>query len=58
MPRFGVPLDIAEVGPELALFAHRATAAPVVLASHWSAGAPLFLALNLKSFDINRFGSG
>jgi len=32
-----------EVGPELALFAHRATAAPVVLASHWSAGAPLVL---------------
>lgn len=43
---------LAELGPEVAQFAHRATAAPVVLASHWAAGAPLFMALSAaKAFD-------
>lgn len=43
---------LAELGPEVAQFAHRATAAPVVLASQWAAGAPLFMALNAaREFD-------
>lgn len=52
VPYLNIGNGLIEVGPELALFAHRATAAPVVLASHWSAGAPLFLALNsAKGFE-------
>jgi hypothetical protein len=39
----------------LVLFAHRATAAPVVLASHWMAGAATLLALNsAKGFESVR----
>lgn len=37
---------LVEVGPEVAHFAHKATAAPIVLASQWSAGAAMFLALH------------
>lgn len=52
VPFLNIGNGLIEVGPELALFAHRATAASVVLASHWSAGAALFLALNsAKGFE-------
>lgn len=44
VPFLNIANHLAEVGPEMALFAHRATAAPVVLASHWLGGAALFLA--------------
>lgn len=37
------------------MFAHRATSAPVVLASHWMAGAATLLALNsAKGFELVR----
>lgn len=53
VPYLNINAALTESGPELALFAHRATAAPVVLASHWMAGAATFLALNsAKGFDI------
>jgi len=46
---------LVEVGPEMALFAHRATAAPVVLASQWGAGVAVFLALHgVKVFERMR----
>lgn len=45
VPYLSIGTALVEVGPELALFAHRAHAAPVVLASHWAAGAALFVAL-------------
>ena len=53
IPYLNINAAVTESGPELALFAHRATAAPVVLASHWMAGAATFLALNsAQGFDI------
>ena len=53
VPYLNINAAVTEIGPELALFAHRATAAPVVLASHWMAGAAVFLALNsAKGFEI------
>jgi hypothetical protein len=53
IPYLNINAAITEIGPELAMFAHRATAAPIVLASHWMAGAATFLALNsAKGFDI------
>ena len=52
VPYLNINAALTESGPELALFAHRATAAPVVLASHWLAGAATFLALNsTKGFE-------
>lgn len=52
IPYLNINTGLTELGPELALFAHRATAAPVVLASHWMAGAAAFLALNsAKGFE-------
>lgn len=55
IPYLNINAALTEIGPELALFAHRATAAPVVLASHWMAGAATFLALNsAKGFEIVR----
>ncbi len=52
IPYLNINAAVTESGPELALFAHRATAAPVVLASHWLAGAATFLALNsAKGFE-------
>ncbi|WP_375506658.1 hypothetical protein [uncultured Nostoc sp.] len=52
VPYLNINTGLTELGPELALFAHRATAAPVVLASHWMAGAATFLALNsAKGFE-------
>jgi hypothetical protein len=52
VPYLNINAAVTEIGPELALFAHRATAAPVVLASHWMAGAATLLALNsAKGFD-------
>jgi hypothetical protein len=52
VPYLNINAGFTEIGPELALFAHRATAAPVVLASHWMAGAATLLALNsAKGFE-------
>jgi hypothetical protein len=52
IPYLNINAAITEIGPELAMFAYRATAAPVVLTSHWLAGAATFLALNCaKGFD-------
>lgn len=52
VPYLNINAVVTESGPELALFAHRATAAPVVLASHWMAGAATFLALSsAKGFE-------
>lgn len=52
IPYLNIGNGLVEVGPELALFAHRATAAPVVLASQWAAGAAVFLALDsAKGFE-------
>lgn len=53
VPYLNINAALTESGPELALFAHRATAAPVVLASHWMAGAATLLAINsAKGFDL------
>jgi hypothetical protein len=61
VPYLNINAAITEIGPELALFAHRATAAPVVLASHWMAGAATLLALNsakgLESVQSIRLGA-
>jgi hypothetical protein len=55
VPYLNINAAINEIGPELAMFAHRATAAPVVLASHWMAGAATLLALNsAKGFESVR----
>jgi hypothetical protein len=55
IPYLNINAALTEIGPELALFAHRATATPVVFASHWMAGAATFLALNsAKDFEIVR----
>lgn len=55
IPYLNINAALTEIGPELALFAHHATATPVVLASHWMAGAATFLALNsAKGFEIVR----
>jgi hypothetical protein len=52
VPYLNINAAITEIGPELAMFAHRANAAPVVLASHWMAGAATLLALNsAKGFE-------
>jgi hypothetical protein len=52
VPYLSIGNGLVEVGPELAFFAHRATAAPIVLASHWLGGAALFLTLNsVKGFE-------
>jgi hypothetical protein len=52
VPYLNINAAVTEIGPELAMFAHRATAAPVVLASHWMAGAATLLALNsAKGFE-------
>lgn len=45
VPFLNINNGLVEVGPEVALFAYRATAAPIVLASHWAGGAAVFLAL-------------
>jgi hypothetical protein len=39
IPYLNINAAITEIGPELAMFAHHPTAAPVVLTSHWLAGA-------------------
>jgi hypothetical protein len=55
VPYLNINAALTEIGPELAMFAHRATVAPVVLASHWMAGAATLLALNsAKGFEIVR----
>jgi len=61
VPYLNINAALTEIGPELALFAHHATAAPVVLTSHWLAGAATFLALNsaksFKSIQSIRLGA-
>ncbi|MBD1919400.1 NAD(P)-dependent oxidoreductase [Phormidium sp. FACHB-77] len=53
IPYLNINAALTEIGPELAMFAHRAAAAPVVLSSHWMAGAAVFLALNsVKGFEV------
>ncbi|MCC5655375.1 hypothetical protein LC609_37750 [Nostoc sp. XA013] len=53
IPYLNINAALTEIGPELAMFAHRATTAPVVFASHWMAGAAVFLALNsVKGFEV------
>jgi hypothetical protein len=54
VPYLNINAAITEIGPELAMFAHRATAAPIVLASHWLAGAATFLALNCRIQSAQR----
>lgn len=55
VPYLNINAAVTEIGPELTLFAHRATSAPVVLTSHWMAGAATLLALNsAKGFEIVR----
>lgn len=52
IPYLNINAALTEIGPELAMFAHHPTAAPIVLASHWMAGAATFLALNsAKGFE-------
>lgn len=52
VPYLNTNAAVTEIGPELAMFAHRVIAAPIVLASHWMAGAATFLALNsAKDFE-------
>ena len=51
-PYLNIGNGLVEVGPETMLYAHRAKAAPIVLASHWMAGAAVLLALEAaKGFD-------
>ncbi|KAF1006187.1 MAG: hypothetical protein GAK28_02805 [Luteibacter sp.] len=51
-PYLNIGNGLVEIGPETMLYAHRAKAAPIVLASHWMAGAAVFLALEAaKRFD-------
>lgn len=61
VPYVNISTGLTEVGAELALFAHRPSAAPIVLASHWMGGASLFLALHAaKRFErvhAIRFGA-
>jgi hypothetical protein len=55
VPYLNINAGLTEIGPELAIFAHRATAASVVLASHWMAGAATMLAINsAKGFESIR----
>lgn len=55
VPFLSIVNGLVEVGPEIALFAHNATAAPVILASHWMGGAATFLALKLaQRFEVTR----
>lgn len=41
-----------ELGPEVALFARRPVAAPVMLSSHWLAGSATFMALHFAARDF------
>jgi hypothetical protein len=52
IPYLNIGNGLVEIGPEVAHVAHRATAAPVVLSSHWAAGAASLLALHtVQGFD-------
>ena len=52
VPYLNIGNGLVELGPEVAHIAHRPTAAPVVLASQWAAGASVFLALGAaKDFE-------
>jgi hypothetical protein len=52
IPYVNIGNGLTEVGPEMAHFAHRALASPILLASHWSAGAALFLTLeSARNFE-------
>lgn len=55
IPYLDCNTGVVEMGPAVALSAHHATAAPVVLNSHWAGGAALFLALHsAAAFDTVR----
>lgn len=41
--------ELAEIGPDIAMFAHRPAVSAVILASHWLAGSALFPALQIVS---------
>lgn len=56
VPYLNIGNGLVELGPEVAHFAHRAQAAPVVLASQWAAGASVFLALR-SAGDVERVRS-
>ncbi|RKR06709.1 hypothetical protein C7446_0702 [Kushneria sinocarnis] len=46
VPYLNISSGMTESGAEMAHFIHRPSASPVVLASHWAAGAPTLLALH------------
>jgi hypothetical protein len=53
VPYLNINASLTEIGPDWRV--HRTTAAPVVLASHWMAGAATLLAIDrAKGFDIVR----
>jgi len=54
IPYLNINAALTEIGPELALFAHRATATPVVLASHWMAGSYVSGTQQCQGFEIVR----
>ncbi|RRV07557.1 hypothetical protein EGJ27_12885 [Pseudomonas sp. v388] len=56
VPYLNIGNGLVEMGPEVAHFAHRPKAAPVVLASQWAAGAAVFLALD-SARDLDRVQS-
>lgn len=49
VPYISVSSGTFEIGPEVARFVHRPEAAPVLMASHWLAGAAIFPALHFAS---------
>ena len=53
VPYLNINASLTEIGPDWRV--HRVTAAPVVLASHWMAGAATLLTIDrAKGFDIVR----
>ncbi|BCK54811.1 NAD(P)-dependent oxidoreductase [Nocardia wallacei] len=53
LPYLSISSGTFEIGPEVALFVHNPDRSPVVLASHWLAGAAVFPALRLADdFDV------
>lgn len=47
LPHVGISSGLFEVAPELAAFIHRPAASPMLLASHWLAGAAVLITLDL-----------
>jgi hypothetical protein len=60
IPYISLSSGTFEIGPEIAQFIHAPNKAPILLASHWLAGASLFPALHLakafRSIDNIRLG--